>query len=66
MSEIQQTMRPNPSDYGIDGGDPEIDQALRISSRWDSSWTAASADLKTEVAVPPEERGKQRIVRRKN
>ena len=22
MSEIQQTRRPNPSDYGIDGGDP--------------------------------------------
>jgi hypothetical protein len=21
-------MRPKPSDYGIDGGDPEIDQAL--------------------------------------
>jgi hypothetical protein len=28
MSEIRQTMRPEPSDYGIDGGDPEIDQAL--------------------------------------
>ena len=28
MSEMQQTMRPEPSDYGIDGGDPEIDQAL--------------------------------------
>ena len=28
MSEIHQTMRPNPSDYGIDGGGPEINQAL--------------------------------------
>ena len=28
MSEIKQTMRPKPSDYGIEGGDPEIAQAL--------------------------------------
>ena len=28
MSEIHQTMRPNPSDYGIDGGGPKINQAL--------------------------------------
>ena len=30
MSETQQTMGPKPSDYGIDGGDPEFDQALAI------------------------------------
>ncbi len=28
MSERQETIRPKPSDYGIDGGDPEINQAL--------------------------------------
>ena len=28
MSERQETMRPKPSDYGIDGGNPEINQAL--------------------------------------
>jgi hypothetical protein len=64
MSEVQQTMRPNPSDYGIDGGDPEIDQALADlvemglvvdsgqrrfqNGKWRIVW----------IAVPPEERGK--------
>ena len=28
ISERHQTMRPKPTDYGVDGGDPEIDQAL--------------------------------------
>ena len=28
MSETKETIRPKPSDYGIDGGDPEIDQTL--------------------------------------
>jgi hypothetical protein len=28
MSATQETIRPKPSDYGIDGGDPEINQAL--------------------------------------
>jgi hypothetical protein len=28
MSNTQETMRPKPSDYAIDRGDPEIDQAL--------------------------------------
>ena len=64
--------RPKPSDYGIDGGDPEIDQALADlvemglvvdsgqrrfqKGKWRIVW----------VAVPPEEHGKQRVVRRKN
>jgi hypothetical protein len=72
MSETQETRRPNPSDYGIDGGDPEIDQALADlvemglvvdsgqrrfqDGKWRIVW----------VAVPPDERGQQRIVRRKN
>jgi hypothetical protein len=72
MSKTQETIRPKPSDYGIDGGDPEISQALADliemglvvdsgqrrfqNGRWQIVW----------VAVPPEARGKQRIVRRKN
>jgi hypothetical protein len=72
MSETEETMRPKPSDYGIDGSDPEFDQALADlvemglvvdsgqrrfqNGKWRIVW----------AAVPPEERGKQRIVRRKN
>lgn len=72
MKKHQQTMRPEPSNYGIDGADPEINQALanlvemglvvdsgerRFSKgKWQIVW----------AAVPPEERGKQHIVRRKN
>ena len=72
MSETQETRRPNPSDYRHDGGDPEIDQALADlvemglvvdsgqrrfqNGKWRIVW----------VTVPPDERGKQRIVRRKN
>jgi hypothetical protein len=72
MSETQERIRPKPSDYGIDGGDPEIDQALADlvemglvvdsgqrrfqNGKWRIVW----------VAVPPEKRGRQRIVRRKN
>ena len=71
MSETEETMRPKPSDYGIDGSDPEFDQALADlvemglvvdsgqrrfqNGKWRIVW----------IAVPPEERGKQRIVRRK-
>ena len=60
-----------PSDYGIEGKDPEINQALADlvemglvvdsgqrrfqNGKWRVVW----------VAVPPEERGKHRIVRRK-
>ncbi len=71
MSGMQHTMRSKPSDYGIDGGDPEIDQALADliemglvvdsgerrfqNGKWRIVW----------IAVPPEERGKQHIVRRK-
>ena len=62
MSERQETMRPKPSDYGIDGGEPEINQALADliemglvvdsgrrrfqNGKWRIVW----------VAVPPEER----------
>jgi hypothetical protein len=71
-TQTQETMRPKPSDYGIDGGDPEFDQALADlvemglvvdsgqrrfqNGKWRIVW----------VTVPPDERGKQRIVRRKN
>lgn len=69
MSEQQKAMRPKPSDYGIDGGDPEIAQALADlvqmgmvidsgqrrfqNGKWRIVW----------AAVPPEEIGKQHIVR---
>ncbi len=71
MSEKQQTIRPKPSDYGVDGGNPEIDQALADlvemglvvdsgrrrfeKGKWRIVW----------VTVPPEESAKQRIARRK-
>jgi hypothetical protein len=71
MSKERGTRRPMPSDYGIDGDNPEINQALADlvqmglvvdsgqrrfqNGKWQIVW----------AAVPPEERGKQRIVRRK-
>ena len=71
MSNNQETIRPKPSDYGIEISDPEIAQALADlvemglvvdsgqrrfqNGKWRIVW----------VAVPPEERGKQCIVRRK-
>ena len=76
MSKKQRTMRPKPSDYGIEMSNPEIAQALVAlvemglvvdsgqrrfeDGKWRIVW----------VAVPPEERRKQHgkapIARRKN
>ena len=71
MSNNQETIRPQPSDYDIDISDPEIAQALADliemglvvdsgqrrfkNGKWRVVW----------VVVPPEKRGKQRIVRKK-
>jgi len=72
MSNNQETIRPKPSDYDIEISDPEIAQALADlvemglvvdsgqrrfqNGKWRVVW----------VAVPPEERGKQRTLHRKN
>ena len=64
--------RARPADYDLDGGNPEINQAMAElveqglivdsgrrkfqSGKWRIVW----------VAVPPEEFGKQHIARRKN
>ena len=72
MSKHQQAMRPKPSDYGIDGGYPEIDQAL--AELVEMGLVVDSGERRFEngqwrivwVAVPPEERGKQHVARWKN
>ena len=72
MSNNKETIRPKPSDYDIEISDPEIAQALADlvemglvvdsgqrrfqNGKWRVVW----------VAVPPEERGKQRTMHRKN
>jgi hypothetical protein len=72
MRQKQETIRPKPSDYGIDIPDAELAQALAdlivmglvvdsgrrtfAKGKWRIVW----------VAVPPEEMGKQHIAYRKN
>jgi hypothetical protein len=65
MSKQHQAMRPKPSDYGIDGGSPEIDQAL--ADLVEMGLVVDSGERRFQkgewrivwVAVPPEERGSE-------
>ena len=72
MSERQETMRPKPSDYGIDGGDPEINQALADLIEMGLVVDSGQRKFqKGQVAdrvgrSPIEQRGKERTVHRKN
>ena len=66
MSETKATFPPKPSDYGIGGGDPEIDQTL--ADLVEMGLVVDSGHRKFQngkrrivwIAVPREDRDKQR------